>query len=68
MRVLKFLINAGANLLVEKLIDYMIDAGHEVYINAASNVESLKNKYTHNFRLVNLFDFDLRKIDYIFNL
>ncbi len=67
MRVLNFLIVADYNLLIEKIVDYLVDGGHQAVVMANKDDYHLwQRSYAHNFTLLQPGD-KLPAIDYIIN-
>ncbi|WP_051908337.1 non-ribosomal peptide synthetase [Candidatus Odyssella acanthamoebae] len=66
MRPLKFLINSEHDKLAQKLIDYLIDAGHFIYI-LPSRDETLrwKERYKYNLEIVDEGSLISQRFDYL---
>ncbi len=66
MKILKVLINLKINKVVQSFIDYLIDAGHYVVVNAhwVNTQATWINKYTHNFSVVTEEQLNQINVDY----
>ena len=65
MNVLNFLFISDYNLLAIKLIDYLIDAGHYVYLVTNENNKQWLNNYTHGLQLLDSKEIDSENHDYV---
>ncbi|WP_162263058.1 non-ribosomal peptide synthetase [Legionella cincinnatiensis] len=70
MKILKVLINLKINKLVQSFIDYLIDAGHFVFVNAhwVEMQATWIDKYTHNFRVVSEDQLEQLNVNYELHL
>lgn len=66
MKILKVLINLKINKLVESFIDYLIDAGHFVFVNShwVEIQATWIDKYTHNFMVVSEEESEQLQVNY----
>lgn len=67
MQVLHFAINSDLNVLIQKFTDYLVDAGHFVYICPIDEQHALawRSRYKHNLRILKKEDLNARNIDYL---
>ncbi|WP_115708600.1 non-ribosomal peptide synthetase, partial [Legionella sainthelensi] len=70
MKILKVLINLKINKLVESFIDYLIDAGHFVFVNShwVELQATWIDKYTHNFMVVSEEESEQLEVNYELHL
>ncbi|WP_165482867.1 non-ribosomal peptide synthetase, partial [Legionella gratiana] len=70
MKILKVLINLKINKLVQSFIDYLIDAGHFVIVNAhwVETQATWIDKYTHNFIIAREEQLEQFDVDYELHL
>ena len=67
MRVLGFVFYPKLDSLVQNLVDYLIDAGHSIFIpstNSASNLE-WKSRFKHNLHIFDKEQLNQQEIDYL---
>jgi len=67
MKVLQFIISSNINSLVEKIIDYLIDAGHFVNIHSLCAEDNIiwKKKYKYNFKIIEDSEIESINFDYV---
>ena len=67
MKVLKFLIHTDYNLLSKKIIEYLIDAGHFVWVvdSDENTTQEWSRNFTHNFEIIKNEDIEESKFDYL---